>query len=179
MIAILLLAIALSMDAFAVSIALGSQHRKNTWYMAIVAGLYFGLFQALMPVFGYVGATIVFSAFDAVSGWITFCLLAGIGSKMIYDGTQDKSAKPLPEISHKTLFLLAIATSIDALAAGVSLTFFDLSIAWSCFIIGLTTFLFSMLGVFIGHTGGQRLNGKAEIFGGLLLIAIGVKTLFS
>ncbi|WP_371193315.1 manganese efflux pump MntP family protein [Glaciecola sp. SC05] len=179
MIEVLLLAIALSMDAFAVSLGLGSKHRTAQWKLALLAGLYFGIFQGAMPLLGYWGGLALFSAFEGISAWVAFFLLAVIGSKMIYDAMENKDEVSHDTISHKLLFVLAIATSIDAMAAGVSLTIFELSIWMSCLLIALTTFVLSAIAVFVGNTGGQWLNAKAELLGGIMLWLIGLKILLS
>jgi len=171
----IVLAIALSMDAFAVSIGLGS--KGNIKGLGLKAGLYFGAFQAVMPFIGYLGGRGVLGWVDSYAHWIAFGLLALIGAKMIYEGLQEGIEEDIAAITNKMMFLLAIATSIDAMAAGFSLTLLDIDAYLACLIIGITTFFFSWLGVEIGKRSGTWLENKAEIFGGVVLILIGIKIL--
>lgn len=172
---VIVLAVALSMDAFAVSIGLGS--KGNIKGLGLKAGLYFGAFQALMPFLGYLGGKGVLGWVDAYAHWIAFGLLALIGGKMIYEGLQEGIEEDIAAITNKMMLLLAVATSIDAMAAGFSLTLLEVNAYVACAIIGVTTFAFSWLGVRIGEKSGTWLESKAEIFGGVVLILIGVKML--
>jgi putative Mn2+ efflux pump MntP len=172
---VIVLAIALSMDAFAVSIGLGS--KGNIKGLGLKAGLYFGAFQALMPFIGYLGGRGVLGWVDAYAHWIAFGLLALIGGKMIYEGLSEGIEEDIAAITHKMMLVLAIATSIDAMAAGFSLTLLDIEAWLACLIIGVTTFAFSWIGVLIGARSGTWLENKAEIFGGVVLILIGLKIL--
>jgi putative Mn2+ efflux pump MntP len=172
---VIVLAIALSMDAFAVSIGLGS--KGNTRGLGLKAGMFFGTFQALMPFIGYLGGKGVLGWVDAYSHWIAFGLLALIGAKMIYEGLHEGIEEDIAAITNKMMLLLAIATSIDAMAAGFSLTLLDINVYLACLIIGVTTFAFSWIGVYIGKRSGTWLESKAVIFGGVVLILIGVKML--
>lgn len=178
MIEVVILALALSMDAFAVSIGLGSKHTDKTIPLAIKAGLYFGFFQGLMPLIGYIGGSKVFGWVEAYSAWIAFVLLFFVGSKMIYESFSGGPEKDIVKITHKVMLVLAIATSIDALAAGFSLTLLDVNALVACVIIGVTTLIFSWIGVFVGDKSGTWLESKAELFGGIVLILIGLKFLF-
>ncbi|GAB1232988.1 manganese efflux pump MntP family protein [Ferrigenium sp. UT4] len=171
----MVLAVALSMDAFAVAIGLGSKDNRKG--LGLKAGLYFGAFQALMPFIGYLGGRGVLGWVDAYAPWIAFGLLALIGGKMVHEGLSDDIEEDIEALTHKTLLLLAIATSIDAMAAGFSLNLLDINIYLACLIIGVTTFAFSWLGVRIGEKSGTWLESKAEVFGGVVLILIGVKML--
>jgi len=175
MIEVLILAIALSMDAFAVSIGLGA--KKSTPGLPLKAGLYFGIFQALMPFIGYLGGKGVLGWIDAYAHWIAFGLLALIGAKMIYEGVQEGIEEEISDITNKMMLILAIATSIDAMAAGFSLTLLDANPYIACLTIGLITFAFSWVGVLIGKRSGTWLESKAEIFGGTVLILMGFKIL--
>jgi putative Mn2+ efflux pump MntP len=175
MLEVIVLAIALSMDAFAVSIGLGS--KGNTKGLGLKAGLYFGAFQALMPFIGYLGGKGVLGWVEAYSHWIAFGLLALIGGKMIYEGLGDDIEEDIEALTHKTMLLLAVATSIDAMAAGFSLNLLDINAYLACLIIGVTTFAFSWVGVLIGEKSGTWLESKAEVFGGVVLILIGIKML--
>ncbi len=172
---VIVLAVALSMDAFAVSIGLGS--KGNTRDLGLKAGLFFGAFQALMPFIGYLGGKGVLGWVDAYAHWIAFGLLALIGGKMIYEGLHEGIEEDITNITNKMMLLLAIATSIDAMAAGFSLTLLDINPYLACLIIGITTFAFSWVGVQIGKRSGTWLESKAEIFGGVVLILIGIKML--
>jgi len=175
MIEVIILAIALSMDAFAVSIGLGA--KKNAPGLALKAGLYFGIFQALMPFIGYLGGKGVLGLVDAYAHWIAFGLLALIGAKMIYEGVHEGVEETISALTNRMMLILAIATSIDAMAAGFSLTLLDANPYIACLAIGITTFAFSWAGVFIGKNSGTWLESKAEIFGGTVLILIGFKIL--
>lgn len=175
MIEVIILAVALSMDAFAVSIGLGA--KKNTPGLALKAGLYFGIFQALMPFIGYLGGKGVLSWIDNYDHWIAFGLLALIGAKMIYEGVHEGVEETISALTNRMMLILAIATSIDAMAAGFSLTLLDANPYIACLIIGTVTFAFSWAGVFIGKNSGTWLESKAEIFGGAVLILMGFKIL--
>lgn len=172
---VIVLAIALSMDAFAVSIGLGS--KGDTRGLGLKAGLFFGAFQALMPFIGYLGGKGVLGWVDAYAHWIAFGLLALIGGKMIYEGLHEGIEEDISTITNKMMLVLAVATSIDAMAAGFSLTLLNINAYLACLIIGVTTFAFSWIGVQIGKSSGTWLENKAEIFGGTVLILIGIKIL--
>jgi putative Mn2+ efflux pump MntP len=175
MLEVIILAVALSMDAFAVSIGLGSKgHTKG---LGLKAGLYFGTFQALMPFIGYLGGKGVLGWVEDYAPWIACGLLVAIGGKMIYESTQEGVEEIIEAVTHKAMLLLAIATSIDAMAAGFSLTLLEVNAYIACAIIGVTTFAFSYAGVRIGEKSGTWLESKAEMFGGVVLILIGVKML--
>ncbi len=175
MLEVIILAVALSMDAFAVSIGLGS--KGNTKGLGLKVGLYFGTFQALMPFIGYLGGKGVLGWVENYAHWIAFCLLALIGGKMIYESLHEGIEEDIAALTHKMMLLLAIATSIDAMAAGFSLTLLEVNAYLACAIIGVTTFAFSWIGVRIGEKSGTWLESKAEMFGGVVLILIGVKML--
>jgi putative Mn2+ efflux pump MntP len=175
MIEVLILAIALSMDAFAVSIGLGA--KKGSFHLALKAGLFFGVFQALMPLMGYLGGKEILGWVANYTHWIAFALLAFIGAKMIYEGIQEDAEEEIAEITNKTMLILAIATSMDAMAAGFGLTLLEANPYIACLIIGIITFAFSAAGVLIGKNSGTWLEGKAEIFGGIVLILMGIKFL--
>ena len=177
MIEVVVLAIALSMDAFAVSIGLGSKNTKKTASLALQAGIYFGVFQGVMPLIGYLGGRGVFGWIEAYAPWIAFLLLLFIGGKMIYESFAEGIEEDLARITHRVMLVLAIATSIDAMAAGFSLTLLAVNPFFACVLIGLTTLVFSGLGVFIGAQSGTWLESKAELLGGVVLILIGLKIL--
>jgi putative Mn2+ efflux pump MntP len=177
MIDVLILAVALSMDAFAVSIGLGSKHEHKTKILALQAAIYFGVFQALMPLIGYFGGQGIFGWVEEYTHWIAFFLLLIIGGKMIYESFSEGIEEDIARISHRVLLVLAIATSIDAMAAGFTLTLIDVNPFIACLIIGITTFVLSWLGVFVGAKSGTYLESKAELLGGIILILIGFKVL--
>ena len=177
MLELLILAIALSMDAFAVSLGLGTkQLTHNTWF-AIKIGLYFGFFQGFMPLIGYLAGIGLSGIIESIDHWVAFVLLALIGAKMIYESFGEPVEEEISMVTNKVLLILAIATSIDAMAAGFTLTLMDTSIIVSVFVIGFITFLFSYAGVLIGSKGGAFMESKAELVGGVVLIGIGLKIL--
>lgn len=177
---IIVLAIGVSMDAFAVSIAKGlaTQHLRPRHYTSVA--MWFGGFQALMPLLGYfVGARFA-SVVNSYDHWIAFGLLALIGGKMLYDtlfGGDDEEEGESADFRFKTMFVMAVATSIDALAVGISLAFLQVNIWLSIAIIGLTTGSFSALGLRLGNIFGSRYKRPAEITGGVMLVLIGLKIL--
>ena len=175
---IIFLAIGLAMDALAVSVCKGMSLKKITLYHALKCGLYFGGFQALMPVAGFfIGAS--FSSFIAsFDHWVIFGILAGLGINMIV-GVFREEKEHNDDFSHKTMIILAVATSIDALAIGVSFSLARTNIWVGSSIIGAITFAITSAGVFVGHKLGARLAGKAEFIGGLILIAVGLRILIS
>jgi putative Mn2+ efflux pump MntP len=177
LIEVFVLALALSMDSFAVSIGLGSKHKINLKSLALMSGVYFGLFQALMPLIGYLGGKGVLGWVEEYASWIAFILLVLIGGKMIFESFAEGIEEDITKITHRVMLMLAIATSIDAMAAGFALILLDVSPLIACLIIGVTTFLFSYIGVFIGSKSGTWLESKAELFGGVVLILIGLKIL--
>lgn len=177
MIEVLILAVALSMDAFAVSIGLGSKHVLKTRTLAAQAAIYFGLFQALMPLIGFFGGKGVFGWVEAYAHWIAFSLLLLIGGKMIYESVVEGVEEDIAQITHRVLLILAIATSIDAMAAGFTLALIEVNPFVACLIIGCVTFMFSWLGVYVGAKSGTFLESKAELLGGVILILMGFKVL--
>lgn len=175
---ILLLAVGVSMDAFAVSIGKGLTAKRVTWREALTVGLWFGGFQALMPVIGYYLGISFADLVTKVDHWIAFGLLVLIGGNMIREALQKDDDKPADaSFGFRTMLMLAIATSIDALALGISFAFLGTNLWQAILIIGLTTFAFSVVGLLIGKKVGSRFHTGAEILGGVILIAIGVKIL--
>ena len=175
---ILLIGIGLSMDAFSVSICKGLTTKQFSWKMALTCGLWFGFFQALMPLIGYFLGEQFEEYITAVDHWIAFGLLFLIGANMIREavwGNEDHEHNGA--LDFKTMLLLAIATSIDALAVGISFACIQVKIWSSILIIGVTTFLFSVLGVKIGNVFGSKFEKSAGIVGGIILILIGLKIL--
>ncbi|GAW97338.1 MULTISPECIES: manganese efflux pump MntP [Colwellia] len=180
MIEVFILALALSMDSFAVSIGLGAskQHGKIA-PLGIIVALYFGLFQGVMPIIGFLGGKGLLSWTDSYTQWIAFLLLFLIGTKMIYESFSAGIEGNLSKITHRVLLILAIATSIDAMAAGFSLNLLPVNPFLACFIIGIITFFFSWLGVLVGIKGGTWLESKAEFVGGITLIMMSIKILLT
>ena len=176
---ILILAVGLSMDAFAVSICKGLSVNKVALKHPIIAGLYFGGFQALMPLIGYFIGSQFASLINRFSHWIAFVLLLLIGANMIRESFGNEEEKVSDSFSFKTMLPMAIATSIDALAVGVALSLESggLNIFASVSIIGIVTFIFSAVGVKIGNVFGSKYKSKAEFVGGCILILLGVKLL--
>jgi len=166
------------MDAFAVSITRGVTIKYLRIYSALTIATFFGAFQAVMPLIGWLAGL---SLRDVISGfdhWIAFGLLSSIGFKMIYESfTVESSEKEINPLNVFVLLILSVVTSIDALAVGISLSFLKISIAIPAIIIGTVTFLLTLLGVFIGNRFGHFFENKIEIVGGLILIGIGVKIL--
>lgn len=177
MLEVFMLAVALSMDAFAVSIGLGAKRYPVIPFLAIKVAVLFGFFQGFMPLIGYFAGVGVGEYITSFDHWIAFVLLGGIGVKMMIDARQDDVTEEICTLSHKILITLAVATSIDAMAAGFTLNLFDLSITASVVLIGVVTFVFSYVGVLIGQKGSVWLESKAEFFGGLVLLLIGTKIL--
>ena len=177
MVEVIILAIALSMDAFAVSVGLGSKEKTKTASLALTSGLYFGSFQALMPLIGYLGGRGLLGWIESYAPWIAFALLSLIGGKMIYESFAEGIEQDISKVTHRVMLTLAIATSIDAMAAGFTLTLLEVNAFIACFIIGVTTFVFSLIGVYIGNRTGTWLENKAEFLGGVVLILIGLKVL--
>ena len=171
--------IALSMDAFSVSICKGLATKKFSLRTAVICGIWFGGFQALMPVIGYFLGAQFEHLIVAIDHWIAFGLLLLIGANMIREAVKvEESESADSTTAFKTMFMLAVATSIDALAVGVSFAFLQVNIWISVLIIGVTTFVFSFGGVAIGNFFGSRYSQPAEITGGVILILLGTKILF-
>lgn len=175
---ILLIGIGLSMDAFSVSVCKGLTTKKFSWKMAMTCGLWFGIFQALMPVIGFFLGSQFEQFITSIDHWIAFGLLLLIGANMIREAVWGKEDhEHNGAMDFKTMLLLAIATSIDALAVGISFACIQVKIGPSVLVIGLTTFLFSVLGVKIGNVFGTKFEKGAEVVGGIILILIGLKIL--
>ena len=171
-----LIAVGLSMDAFAVSVCKGLSLGKIKAKHMVIAGLWFGGFQALMPAIGYFAGSLFADKIVAFDHWVAFVLLLIIGGCMIKESFEEEDDVDA-SMKAKDMFLLAIATSIDALAVGVSFAFLKVSIAWSVSFIGVVTFVLSAIGVKIGSIFGAKYKAKAEFVGGLVLIIIGAKIL--
>lgn len=178
----LLLGVGLAMDAFAVSICKGLAMRKVNKKQAVIIALFFGGFQAIMPVIGWLLCKGFQTYIEAFDHWIAFALLAFIGVKMIIETLREKEDDVVieemdPPLDMKEMLILAIATSIDALAVGISLAALDRPIVESAAIIGVVTFVISIIGVYIGNFFGNRYKKRAELTGGIILVLIGVKIL--
>ena len=174
---IIAISIGLAMDSFAVSICKGLAMKKLDWKKAFLIAFYFGIFHLGMPLVGYLLGTTFSSFVSRVDHWITFVLLAFIGAKMIIGSYSKKRNKRIDGASFKEMFALVIATSIDALAIGVTFAFFETNLILSISIIGAITFALSVLGIAIGHKFGGKFGQKAERAGGIILILIGLKIL--
>lgn len=174
---LLLIAIGLSMDAFAVAIGKGLSVKSAQPRQALITGLWFGGFQALMPLIGFFLGVSFASFVESVDHWIAFILLGAIGLNMIYESLSKKCDKNDGDFSAKSMFPLAIATSIDALAVGVSFAFLKVDIVPAAFTIGVTTLIFSAVGLYIGNIFGCKYKSKAEFIGGVVLVLMGVKIL--
>lgn len=176
---LLLIAIGLSMDAFSVSICKGLTTKRFSWRMAIIYAFWFGGFQVIMPIIGYYLGAQFEDFIDSYAHWIAFGLLFLVGANMIREAIWGKKedGENSGALDFKTMFLLAIATSIDALAVGVSFACIQVTLWSSVLVIGLTTFLFSVLGVKIGNVFGSKYEKSAGVIGGIILILIGLKIL--
>lgn len=177
LIELFLIAVGLSMDAFAVAVCKGLAMPKMSWKGAAIVGLYFGGFQALMPFLGYLLGAGFKDAISAYDHWVAFILLALIGGNMIRESREDEEESLDASLSFRSMVPLAIATSIDALAVGVTLAFLDVPILSSVCFIGVVTFCLSLVGVKAGNVFGCKYKSKAEFVGGLVLILIGLKIL--
>lgn len=177
LIELFLIAVGLSMDAFAVSICKGLSMQKMNPKNAVIIGLYFGGFQAFMPLCGYLLGYHFQNAITSYDHWIAFILLAIIGGNMIKESLDQEAESCNASIALKEMLLLAIATSIDALAVGVTFAFLRVQIVPAVSFIGITTFILSIVGVKVGTVFGCRYKSKAEFAGGLILILIGLKIL--
>ena len=174
-----ILAVGLSMDAFAVSVCKGLAMKKASRRAQLCCGAWFGGFQALMPLIGYFLGTLFLDAISAIDHWIAFGLLVLIGVNMLREamGSEEEEAADA-DLSVKTMFLLAVATSIDALAVGISLAMAGVGSIWlAVLLIGVTTFVLSVIGVRVGTVFGSRYEKRAETVGGVILILLGVKIL--
>lgn len=176
-----LIAVGLSMDAFAVSVCKGLSVKKVGVKHAALAGLYFGGFQFLMPVIGYLLGFRFESVIETVDHWVAFVLLAFIGGKMIAEARKPEEEETPIEMDQpldlKELLVMAVATSIDALAVGISFAFLNYPLVEAVTVIGVTTFFISVAGVYIGNYFGNKYQKKAEMAGGVILILIGTKIL--
>lgn len=172
-----MIGVGLAMDAFAVAVGKGLSLKKMQWKIAIIVGVYFGVFQALMPLGGYISGRVMGEVITSFSGIITFGLLCFVGGKMIREAFENEANEEVSNLGFWSMIVLAIATSIDAFAVGITFAFYELNIWLAIFLIGMITFLLSMVGVKIGNVFGDRYEKGAQIFGGIILIVIGIKAL--
>ena len=177
LIELFLIAVGLSIDAFAVSVCKGLAMPKCTFKKVAIVGLWFGGFQALMPAIGYILGAQFQEAIASIDHWIAFVLLALIGGNMIHEALDNDEEEADASLDVKTMFLLAVATSIDALAIGITFAFLKVNIIPAVCFIGIVTFIISFAGVKIGNVFGARYKNKAEIVGGIILILLGLKIL--
>jgi putative Mn2+ efflux pump MntP len=174
-ISLFFIAVGLSMDAFAVSVCKGLSMRKIQWKYAILTGVYFGGYQAVMPLLGYFLGSQFKEAITSIDHWVAFVLLGIIGGNMIRESREEEC--PSPSFDVKTMTLLAVATSIDALAVGITFAFLQVSIVPAVLFIGGTTFVLSVAGVAVGNIFGIKYKTRAEVAGGIILILMGCKIL--
>jgi len=177
---VLVIAVGLSMDAFAISVASGCSIQRMTVQRALKSGWWFGGFQMLMPIVGWLGGLALRGLVQNVSHWVAFALLGVIGVKMIVEGLSDRPDGEDAACADRTwqeMLLLAVATSIDAFAVGVSFSILRVSIWWPALLIGVVTFSLSVAGTLLGCRVGGFLQDKADVVGGVALVAIGVKIL--
>ncbi len=177
---IILISIGLAMDAFAVSISLGGCHVKNLssrHILAFKAAILFGLFQAGMPILGWACGRQFQEYIKAIDHWVAFALLLIIGLKMLYEAWQEHTEEPKQRNNLKALLILAVATSIDALAVGVTFSVLQINLVLAVSMIGVITFALSYIGVDFGCRLGQRFGRWSEVLGGIILISLGTKIL--
>ena len=175
---LLTLAVGLAMDAFAVSICKGLAMREKVLKKGIIVGLWFGGFQALMPTIGFFLGTQFKDQITSIDHWIAFVLLGLIGINMVKEALSNDEEQADDSIAVKEMFMLAVATSIDALAVGITFAFLNVHIVSAALMIGVCTFLISFVGVKIGNIFGTKNKSKAELAGGIILILLGFKILF-
>ena len=175
---LLTLAVGLAMDAFAVSICKGLAMREKVLKKGIIVGLWFGGFQALMPTIGFFLGTQFKDQITSIDHWIAFVLLGLIGINMVKEALSNDEEQADDSIAVKEMFMLAVATSIDALAVGITFAFLNVHIVSAASMIGVCTFLISFVGVKIGNIFGTKYKSKAELAGGIILILLGFKILF-
>lgn len=174
---IILIAVSLASDAFAISICKGLSMKKIDINKSIIVGLYFGIFQGLMPIIGYLLGTTFSDLITSIDHWIAFVLLCSIGLNMIRESFSKEEDNCNDKLDIKTMLPLSIATSIDALAIGITFAFLKVNIIVSSSIITITTFILSVIGVILGNKFGNKYKSKAEFMGGLVLVLMGIKIL--
>ena len=172
-----LIAVGLAMDCFAVSLCKGLATKGERAKTALIMAFSFGVFQAVMPLVGFAAGIYLLDDISGYDHWIAFGLLGAVGSKMLWESFRGEKTESFNSLGLRELLILSVATSIDALAVGLSLAFLNMPILFAAVIIGVVSFLFSLTGFFLGKKAGERFGGYAEIAGGLILIGIGVKIL--
>ena len=175
---VVLTGVGVAMDAFAVSICKGLSMKKLDFKKMLVIGFYFGFFQALMPLIGYLLGSSFEKIITSIDHWIVFVLLLLIGINMIREALFEKKEKQNDSVSFKVMLPLAISTSIDALAIGISYAFLKVNIIFAILVIGIITFSISVIGVKIGNKFGNKYEKKSQVVGGIILVLIGFKILF-
>ena len=174
---IFLIGISLAVDAFAVSICKGLSMKKYEVKKGLIIGIYFGIFQGIMPIIGYLLGTTFENLITSIDHWIAFVLLLTIGANMIREALSKYEETNNDNVDIKTMIPLAVATSIDALAIGITFAFLKVNILTATIIITITTFILSIIGTKIGNNFGTKYKSKAEFIGGLILILMGIKIL--
>ena len=174
---LILIAIALAMDSVAVSIASGSKYKNINIFTILKISLFFSLFQGLMPLIGYYAGSFFSSFIDSIDHYIAFAILVFLGYKMIREAMKDDLEDEISNLKNKTLLILAVATSIDALAIGITFSFQEINIFYAVFLISSITFILCIVAVYIGKYLGGYFEDKAEYLGGIILIVLGFKIL--
>ncbi len=174
---LIVLSIGLAMDAFSVSICKGLLAKKINFRYIVTIGLYFGVFQGIMPIIGYLIGIRFYNHITSIDHWIAFILLLCIGINMIKEAILNKEEEKDDSLKVKDMLILAVATSIDAMAIGITFAFLNVNIVLACTLIGVITFVISIIGVKIGNVFGNRYEKKAQILGGIVLILVGFKIL--
>ena len=177
--AIVLIAIALSMDALAVAIAFGITIGTVRTRHAVIVGAWFGIFQAIMPALGWFAGTEIQNLIAGFDHWIAFALLVFVGGHMLHESFQPESQMGIDPLDVRLMFVLAVATSIDALGAGLSFALLKTPILLPALLIGTTTFTISFCGVWVGKRAGKLAESRVKLIGGLILVGIGIKILTS
>lgn len=174
---VFLIGVGLAMDAFAVSICKGLSIKKITYKKVITIALYFSIFQALMPLIGYLVGSTFESLITAIDHWLAFFLLSIIGINMLKESKNKNSDNINDKVDFKTMFVLAIATSIDALTIGITFAFLKTNIINNILTIGITTFIITFFGAIVGNRFGSKYEKKSQILGGIILVLMGLKIL--
>ncbi len=174
---IVVIAVGLAMDAFAVAICKGLSMKKMSWRKGLIVGGYFGFFQAFMPLLGYMLGVGFHEKVTQVDHWFAFVLLSAIGINMIKEALSKEEECKNDSVNFKEMVVLAVATSIDALAVGITMAFLEVNVISAILLIGIITFVISVIGVKIGNVFGDKYEKKAEFIGGIILILMGTKIL--
>lgn len=172
-----LIAIGLAMDAFSVAICKGLSMKKLELKKAIIVGLYFGIFQGVMPIIGFLLGNTFAETIEKFDHWIAFVLLGIIGINMIREAFDKDDCDANDKVDFRSMIWLAIATSIDALTVGITFSFLKVNIWFAALLIGIITYVLSVVGVMIGNKFGAKYKGKAEVTGGIILVLMGIKIL--